>query len=72
MLSKPALRPVVLRAIVFAAITLLAVSAFHVQAQTVTGTISGTVLDQSGAVVPNAEISVTNQDTGVVRTTTGT
>jgi hypothetical protein len=36
-------------------------------AQTVTGTILGNILDSSGAAVPNAQITITNQDTGVVR-----
>ena len=63
-------RYTVLRALIFAAIALLLASGFSVQAQTVSGKISGTVLDSSGAVVPNAEISITNQDTGVVRSTT--
>ncbi|MBZ5642111.1 MAG: TonB-dependent receptor [Acidobacteriia bacterium] len=39
------------------------------QAQTVTGTILGTVLDTSGAAIANAAITITNQDTGVVRNT---
>jgi hypothetical protein len=30
-----------------------------------TGTVLGTVLDPSGAVVPNAQISITNEDTGL-------
>ena len=38
-------------------------------AQTVTGTILGNVLDQSGATIPNATITITNQETGVVRKT---
>src|SRR5262245_32699631 len=37
-------------------------------AQTVTGTISGTVVDPSGAVVANAQITITNEATGVPRT----
>ena len=45
-----------------------AVSAF---AQGTTGTLRGQVLDPAGAVVPNAEVTVTNQETGVaVKVTT--
>src|SRR5207248_6321341 len=42
------------------------------RAQTVTGTILGNILDSSGAAVPNAQITITNQDTGVVRETAST
>ena len=38
-------------------------------AQRTTGTLSGQVLDPQGATVPNARISVTDQDTGVVSNT---
>ncbi|MBI3696616.1 MAG: carboxypeptidase regulatory-like domain-containing protein, partial [Acidobacteria bacterium] len=41
-----------------------------VWAQAVTGTILGTVKDSSGAVVANAQVTITNQNTGLVRTTT--
>ncbi|HEY6446383.1 MAG TPA: carboxypeptidase regulatory-like domain-containing protein [Acidobacteriaceae bacterium] len=40
----------------------------RVSAQTDTGTVSGTVTDQSGAVVPNATVSVTDQATNRVVT----
>src|SRR5262245_9631510 len=36
-------------------------------AQTPTGTISGTLKDQSGGFVSNAAVTVTNKDTGAVR-----
>ncbi len=39
-------------------------------AQESTGTISGTVTDPSGAIIPNAAVAVTNVQTGVTRTTT--
>jgi hypothetical protein len=38
--------------------------------QSITGTLVGTVSDQQGAVVPTATIKATNQDTGMVHTTT--
>ena len=44
----------------------LAVTASLV-AQTVSGTILGTVQDQQGAVIPSAEVSTRNLETGAVR-----
>ena len=37
------------------------------QAQTATGTISGTVTDPTGAVIPGAAVTVTNKDSSAVR-----
>jgi hypothetical protein len=37
-------------------------------AQTVTGTLLGSVLDSSGALIPNAEVTAVNQETGLTRT----
>src|SRR5690349_1125090 len=49
-----------------AAVALVAASA---TGQTTTGVITGTVVDQSGNVVPAAHVSVTNDATGDVRRT---
>jgi Carboxypeptidase regulatory-like domain/TonB dependent receptor len=56
---------------------MLALAAFiaipsTLHAQTVTGTILGNILDSSGAAIANAQITITNQDTGVVRESAST
>jgi len=56
----------------FTVAALLLIPAIRLQSQTVTGTILGNVLDSSGAAVPSAQITVTNQGTGVVRTAAST
>ena len=60
------------RLLAVAIVSLLVMPAVQVKAQTVTGTILGNVLDPSGAAIPNAEITITNQDTGVTRSAVST
>jgi len=47
---------------------LVCLVALELPAQVTTGTISGTVKDQSGAVLPGAAVKVTNVENGTVRT----
>jgi hypothetical protein len=56
-----------LRAAVFTSLLTLSAPFLHGQA---TGSLSGTVTDKAGAVVPNAKITVSSQGTGVVREST--
>ncbi|HEX3469727.1 MAG TPA: carboxypeptidase-like regulatory domain-containing protein, partial [Silvibacterium sp.] len=56
-------------AIPFCLVALLTFSLMSL-AQVLYGTLTGTITDKSGAVVPNANVTLTNQDTGQVRTTT--
>lgn len=51
---------------------LLLSSAIDLRGQEVLGSIAGTVTDPSGAVVPDAEITVTNEQTGTVARTATT
>jgi Carboxypeptidase regulatory-like domain len=53
-------------------ITLLFLAALTAHAQISTGSLNGTVVDSSGAVIEGASITLTNSDTGVLRTTTTT
>jgi hypothetical protein len=48
----------------------VALSAAHVSAQTVTGTLSGHVVDSSGAVMPNVRVTAKNEQSGGVREAT--
>ena len=41
-----------------------------VEAQTITGSVNGTVTDPTGAVIPNAKVTATNVDTGIETPTT--
>src|SRR5690348_13276126 len=62
-MSKYWLRATVLFAFV-------SVFTFSLPAQVQNGQFAGTVLDQSGAAVPNAKITVKNQATGLTQTVT--
>jgi hypothetical protein len=47
-------------------------SSLTLQGQTTFGSITGTVTDQHGAIIPNAGITVVNEGTGVERKTLST
>ena len=49
---------------------MLASAGFRAEAQVVYGSIVGTVQDPTGAVVPSAEVSIANNETGQTRQTT--
>ena len=53
-----------------AVILCIGISGSKLTAQMTGGTISGTVRDSSGAVMPNASVEVRNQDTGISRALT--
>ena len=49
---------------------LLAVTSAMLLAQAPTGIVTGTITDESGAVIPNATVTITNKDTGGPRQAT--
>ncbi len=53
-------------------LVLAALAVIGCHAQTITGSIAGVIHDESGAVVPGAEVSVQNAATGLERRTTST
>jgi hypothetical protein len=57
---------------VIRALTLVLLAFYSVvsQAQTITGSVNGTVTDPTGAVVPNAKVTATNVDTNIETPTT--
>src|SRR4051812_18436824 len=57
-----------LRRILVVSILLAACSPAMVNAQSVSGTILGTVTDSSGSVIPNAKVTIVNEGTGLTRT----
>lgn len=58
------------KAIRLIAIAVLAFCSLTSKAQTITGSVNGTVTDPTGAIVTNAKVTATNIDTGVVTVTT--
>src|SRR5471030_2530461 len=52
---------------VFRLLSVLSLTAFGLFAQAPTGAISGTVTDASGAVIPNAKVTVLDKGTGSER-----
>src|ERR1700694_5841354 len=52
-----------------AVLVLILCAAFNARAQVTTAAVRGTVMDAQGAAVAGAEVSITNTDTGLARTT---
>src|SRR5216683_4582900 len=59
-----------IKTLLLMAIAVFLVCSVASEAQTITGSVNGTVTDPSGAVIPNATVTATNVDTGVATPTT--
>ncbi|HKF66906.1 MAG TPA: carboxypeptidase regulatory-like domain-containing protein, partial [Vicinamibacterales bacterium] len=57
------------RRILLVAVGLLATVASHAAAQTTSATISGTIKDETGGVLPGVEMTIKNLETGLTRST---
>jgi len=57
----------ILRLVVFAVVVVSSFGALRLHAQAVGATLSGTVTDQSGGVVPKADVAILNTGTGETR-----
>src|SRR5258707_14768986 len=55
---------------VFTLLFVLTITGVYGQSQATTGNIEGRVVDSNGAVVPNAAVKATNQDTGLEKRAT--
>ena len=58
--------------LVCAVVSILLGASIGAKAQTATGQITGTIKDATGAVVPGAKVTVTNEQTGFTRDTVST
>src|SRR5574340_340325 len=52
----------------FGVFAILAILIFPVAAQNITGVVTGTVVDPNGSVIPNAQVTLTNQQTRAAQT----
>jgi len=64
------MRPCRFAKILFVLAVLTAGTVLPLSAQVITGTISGTIVDSSGSLVPEAKVAATNTSTGLTRNTT--
>jgi len=55
---------------VFTLLVVLTITGAYGQSQATTGNIEGRIVDSNGAVVPNASVKATNQDTGLEKSAT--
>ncbi len=69
-MTRRSLRSWVVRMMLAVALPILLVGPSALFAQIDTGSIQGTVLDQTGAVIPNAKVSLTNEGTNLTISTT--
>src|SRR5258705_12355788 len=69
-MMKHRLNTKLVSACVLAVCCVLTITGVYGQSQATTGNIEGRIVDSNGAVVPNASVKATNQDTGLEKSAT--